>query len=239
MVRKKKGKKRKVCRSPHSLLAVLAQYMPKEENPNLEEEYRKFKGSTRRGSRQQQDLRRPSATLLHLEKELSSLRREASSPPDQDVEHDKPPLLLRVRYGLWYQLQFFKKYEFKFALKTAVAVFVLCVWAFIPSTAAWFNREKGQWASITVSFCILDNILTTKTHFGLGYCYYESNKVGRENAKRNKHQLTRIQVAAQFMPVHGESSAQSLVRLWVGLRWRRAAVVHMCLRYLPSCSVTE
>lgn len=63
---------------------------------------------------------------------------------------EKPPIMLRVRYAIWIQLQYFCKYEFKFALKMAAAVLVLCIPAFLPDSVDWYNGIRGQWAPMTV-----------------------------------------------------------------------------------------
>ncbi|KAI7885834.1 hypothetical protein K492DRAFT_190575 [Lichtheimia hyalospora FSU 10163] len=58
--------------------------------------------------------------------------------------------ILRFRYNLWLLLKYITKYEFKFALKMAVAVTALCIPAFVPWTALWFAHDRAQWAAVTV-----------------------------------------------------------------------------------------
>ncbi|KAI8060923.1 hypothetical protein BC940DRAFT_245818 [Gongronella butleri] len=76
--------------------------------------------------------------------------------PSTDVEKraqdkkPKAPLSLRFRYGLWRSLQWTKSYDFRFSLKMAVAVLVLCMPAFFPSSAYWYTSVKGQWSAMTV-----------------------------------------------------------------------------------------
>ncbi|KAI8388044.1 uncharacterized protein BYT42DRAFT_558741 [Radiomyces spectabilis] len=74
-------------------------------------------------------------------------------PEAQDYEkqaEEKTPVFLHIRYNIWKYLQYVKRYEFKFAMKMAVAVSVLCLPAFVPSSMAWFRSVRGQWASMTV-----------------------------------------------------------------------------------------
>ncbi|CEP15871.1 hypothetical protein [Parasitella parasitica] len=63
---------------------------------------------------------------------------------------DKAPVMLRIRYAIWLRLQYMSRYEFKFALKMAVAVLVLCVPAFVPASSGWYWSVRGQWAAMTV-----------------------------------------------------------------------------------------
>lgn len=89
---------------------------------------------------------------------VSPLPREVTNQESaEDVEaqneaEDTPklPLFLRIRYNIWLSLQYFKKYEFKFALKMATAVLVLSLPAFFPSSAAWYQSARGQWACMTI-----------------------------------------------------------------------------------------
>lgn len=69
---------------------------------------------------------------------------------ENDTQKEVPPLSLRIRYGVWKSLQWMKRYEFKFSLKMAVAVLVLCMPAFFPSSAAWYLSVRGQWSCMTV-----------------------------------------------------------------------------------------
>ncbi|KAI9281806.1 Fusaric acid resistance protein-like-domain-containing protein [Sporodiniella umbellata] len=69
---------------------------------------------------------------------------------EEEEKLEKIPLVLRVRHGIWETLQFFSKYEFKFALKMAVAVTVLCIPAYVPSSVEWYYNTRGQWAPMTV-----------------------------------------------------------------------------------------
>ena len=78
---------------------------------------------------------------------------EAASNKDEENQQEekiKPPIFLRIRYGTWKFLQFFKKYEFKFAFKMAMAVLLLSIPAFIPSSTAWYETVKGQWSCMTI-----------------------------------------------------------------------------------------
>ncbi|KAI9247684.1 hypothetical protein BDA99DRAFT_525753 [Phascolomyces articulosus] len=68
----------------------------------------------------------------------------------EQEEKIKPPFFLRLRYTLWKVLQFLKKYEFKFAFKMAMAVLLLSIPAFIPSSTAWYEGVKGQWSCMTI-----------------------------------------------------------------------------------------
>lgn len=93
---------------------------------------------------------------------LASRKRQKAAPADiekafsekeQEEEQEiapKPPIFLRMRYGLWVRLQYFKTYEFRSALKMAVAVSVLSLPAFIPSSTAWYESVRGQWACMTI-----------------------------------------------------------------------------------------
>ncbi|ORE10224.1 hypothetical protein BCV72DRAFT_200109 [Rhizopus microsporus var. microsporus] len=75
---------------------------------------------------------------------------QSQKTKNEEEEKEKLPIILRIRYGIWKQLQFFTKYEFKFALKMAVAVIVLSVPAFVPSSVDWYYNIRGQWAPMTV-----------------------------------------------------------------------------------------
>jgi hypothetical protein len=70
--------------------------------------------------------------------------------PIIETKKENLPVTLRIRYAIWLKLQYLSKYEFKFALKMAVAVSVLCVPAFIPSSSDWYYSVRGQWAALTV-----------------------------------------------------------------------------------------
>jgi hypothetical protein len=93
-------------------------------------------------------MRRPRHTLPDLNEKIP--------PPQQRQESEtqlpkiKLPMILKIRYNIWVHLQYFERYEFRFALKMAVAVLVLCVPAFIPSSVTWYNGVKGQWSALTV-----------------------------------------------------------------------------------------
>lgn len=110
-----------------------------------------------------------SPTMMHRRPPLGRKRRTSDDSCDvpQDIriqvptmdskeetplveKKEKPPLLLRIRYTIWSELQYFCKYEFKFALKMASAVLVLCIPAFLPDSVDWYNGIRGQWAPMTV-----------------------------------------------------------------------------------------
>ncbi|KAI9495945.1 hypothetical protein BDB00DRAFT_811080 [Zychaea mexicana] len=76
--------------------------------------------------------------------------KEEEDKQQQQLEKIKPPLFLRIRYGTWKTLQYLKKYEFKFALKMALAVLLLSFPAFIPSSTAWYESVRGQWSCMTI-----------------------------------------------------------------------------------------
>ncbi|KAI7906491.1 uncharacterized protein BX663DRAFT_529215 [Cokeromyces recurvatus] len=65
-------------------------------------------------------------------------------------EKIKTPIMLHIRYGIWLRLQYLRRYEFKFALKMAIAVLLLCLPAFIPESSSWYYNVRGQWAALTV-----------------------------------------------------------------------------------------
>ncbi|KAI9320587.1 hypothetical protein BX666DRAFT_2024230 [Dichotomocladium elegans] len=90
--------------------------------------------------------RKRAGSILDLEISLTLRSREDSTVS----KHPKVPIMMRARYALWKFLQLFKKYEFKFALKIAVAVTALCIPAFVPWKAEWFSNERCQWSSVTV-----------------------------------------------------------------------------------------
>lgn len=75
---------------------------------------------------------------------------QSQKTKNEEEEKEKLPIILRIRYGIWKQLQLFTKYEFKFALKMAVAVIVLSIPAFVPSSVDWYYNIRGQWAPMTV-----------------------------------------------------------------------------------------
>ncbi|KAI8984474.1 hypothetical protein BDF20DRAFT_392181 [Mycotypha africana] len=60
------------------------------------------------------------------------------------------PVMLRIRYQIWVYMQYLTRYEFKFALKMAIAVLVLSIPAFLPSWEGWYYSVRGQWAPMTV-----------------------------------------------------------------------------------------
>jgi hypothetical protein len=68
----------------------------------------------------------------------------------EEQKKENVPFMLRIRYGIWTRLQYFSRYEFKFALKMAVAVSVLCLPAFVPKSSSWYYNVRGQWAPMTV-----------------------------------------------------------------------------------------
>lgn len=68
----------------------------------------------------------------------------------EEQKKEKPPFMLRIRYGIWTRLKYFSRYEFKFALKMAVTVTVLCLPALVPSSSSWYYNVRGQWAPMTV-----------------------------------------------------------------------------------------
>lgn len=74
---------------------------------------------------------------------------ETDEHPELEVK-EEAPLMLRIRYYIWLKLQFCCSYEFKFALKMALAVLILCAPAFIPESVSWYNSVRGQWAPMTV-----------------------------------------------------------------------------------------
>ncbi|KAG2171597.1 hypothetical protein INT43_008323, partial [Umbelopsis isabellina] len=73
---------------------------------------------------------------------------EAAPPPD--AHKPRPPLNIRLRYFLWQVSRVLSSYDFKFAVKMATAVLILCLPAYIPSSQAWYASVRGQWASVTV-----------------------------------------------------------------------------------------
>jgi hypothetical protein len=100
----------------------------------------------------------PSAPELTRQKTIETLTSDKLNEEERgnyyssenDTPKEAPPLSLRIRYGLWKSLQWTKRYEFKFSLKMAVAVLVLCMPAFFPSSAAWYLSVRGQWSCMTV-----------------------------------------------------------------------------------------
>lgn len=73
-----------------------------------------------------------------------------SSNPEFNIHSDKTPIMLRIRYSIWLKIQFIYSYEFKFALKMAAAVLILCIPAFVPDSIGWYTSVRGQWAPMTV-----------------------------------------------------------------------------------------
>ncbi|KAH8557090.1 hypothetical protein BGW37DRAFT_537718 [Umbelopsis sp. PMI_123] len=60
------------------------------------------------------------------------------------------PFNVRVRYWLWKLSQVLSSYDCKFTIKMALAVLVLAIPAYIPSSQAWYANVRGQWAAVTV-----------------------------------------------------------------------------------------
>ncbi|CAO3607852.1 unnamed protein product [Cunninghamella blakesleeana] len=69
---------------------------------------------------------------------------------ENQVKENDLPLSIRFRYKVWKVLQLTKNYDFKFSLKMAVAVLVLSLPAFFPSSASWYQGVRGQWSVMTV-----------------------------------------------------------------------------------------
>jgi hypothetical protein len=69
---------------------------------------------------------------------------------DDDDKKEEVPIMLKIRYQIWLKTQYLTRYEFKFALKMALAVAILCLPAFIPSSQNWYYSVRGQWAALTV-----------------------------------------------------------------------------------------
>jgi hypothetical protein len=61
------------------------------------------------------------------------------------------PFNVRMRYYVWRISQALSSYECKFTIKMALAVFVLALPAYIPSSQEWYASVRGQWAAVTVS----------------------------------------------------------------------------------------
>lgn len=148
------------------------------------------------------------------EKNQDERRQEQPLQQQATAPLPKMPQFLHARYKVWSILQFLKKYEFKFALKVAVAVSILCIPAFVPTSRGWFIHERVQWASVTVSIvkgtlhaydCGYDDF----TRF-VGDSYYESYKVGTItgfNAFVFVTLFSLYTVVAHCKLVSGESSA--------------------------------
>jgi hypothetical protein len=75
---------------------------------------------------------------------------EEPAKVEEEVKKERAPIMLRIRYAIWLKLQYFSKYEFKFALKMASAVLILCIPAFTPNSMDWYYSVRGQWAPMTV-----------------------------------------------------------------------------------------
>ncbi|KAI8876515.1 hypothetical protein K501DRAFT_231909 [Backusella circina FSU 941] len=65
-------------------------------------------------------------------------------------EEEGVPIMLKIRYSIWLKAQYLTRYEFKFALKMALAVAILCLPAFLPASQSWYTGVRGQWAALTV-----------------------------------------------------------------------------------------
>ena len=80
----------------------------------------------------------------------SAIMEEKDPSTHESEKKVKAPIMLRFRYAIWLKMQYFCKYEFKFALKMATAVLLLCIPAFLPNSIDWYNSVRGQWAPMTV-----------------------------------------------------------------------------------------
>ncbi|KAG0748392.1 hypothetical protein G6F62_006230 [Rhizopus arrhizus] len=100
--------------------------------------------------RRQSSFRRSSDTSNEAPRDIRISVPDGAQLEKAKEEEEKAPIMLRVRYRIWKQLQFFSKYEFKFALKMATAVTILTVPAFVPASADWYFSVRGQWAPMTV-----------------------------------------------------------------------------------------
>lgn len=108
-----------------------------------------------------QQQRNAHAQELDLERNITrasiATQQESSNAQQQAIPTSKikrckhREWVLHFRYKLWLLLKHVTKYEFKFALKMAVAVTALCIPAFVPWTATWFAQDRAQWAAVTVS----------------------------------------------------------------------------------------
>lgn len=76
---------------------------------------------------------------------------DIEAAPPLHANKPRPPLNIRLRYFLWQVSRILSSYDFKFAVKMAFAVIILCLPAYIPSSQAWYANVRGQWASVTVS----------------------------------------------------------------------------------------
>lgn len=85
--------------------------------------------------------------------------------------------MLRFRYNLWLFWKHITKYEYKFALKMAVAVTALCTPAFVPWTAVWFAQDRAQWAAVTVSDTFKECLGILCFTCYVGGSHHESHKV--------------------------------------------------------------
>lgn len=89
---------------------------------------------------------------IRIQVPTNYMEEEVIPPPPvkEEEKKERAPIMLRIRYSIWLKLQYFSKYEFKFALKMASAVLILCVPAFVPSSLDWYYSVRGQWAPMTV-----------------------------------------------------------------------------------------
>ncbi|ORX56446.1 hypothetical protein DM01DRAFT_1382683 [Hesseltinella vesiculosa] len=155
----------------------LTRHMPDENQPpDIEEEYRLNKLTTTATLRRERTRRGSSGPVplspsrshnsmtlrvwtSNTTNELAKVPTVPPSSPDIesmsctssiDTKKQKPPLTLRFRYNLWKSLRWTTSYDFRFSLKMAVAVLVLCMPAFFPSSASWYTSVRGQWSAMTV-----------------------------------------------------------------------------------------
>lgn len=91
------------------------------------------------------------------QEEQEAEKRSSSSVYDLEAgkveapsKKENAPLSLRLRYKIWLFLHYLSKYEFKVALKMALAMLLLSFPAFIPSSTAWYESVRGQWSCMTV-----------------------------------------------------------------------------------------
>ncbi|ORY07223.1 hypothetical protein K493DRAFT_202352 [Basidiobolus meristosporus CBS 931.73] len=96
------------------------------------------------------------------------IQRKAKTPAPSMVpqfsdalgQHDSPPTKLRHKLTtqLWGFFSWFRQFEVKFAIKTAVSAMVLSIPAFIDEWRTVFRANRGEWALISMAVILVPTV---------------------------------------------------------------------------------
>ncbi|KAK9766608.1 hypothetical protein K7432_004207 [Basidiobolus ranarum] len=80
--------------------------------------------------------------------------------PDALGEHDRPPTEFRHKLTTraWAFFSWFRQFEVKFAIKTAVFAMILCIPAFVDDWRPIFRAYRGEWALISMAVILVPTV---------------------------------------------------------------------------------